>query len=185
MKNSKTEKNLLQAFAGESQARNRYTYYAEVAAQEGYIQISKIFLETADQESEHAKIFFNLLNGGEVELTCAFLAGTIGTTMENLEIAANGEQFEHSSLYPAFAKIAQEEGFSTAANAFRLISIAEAHHEKRYRQLLKNLKENQVFKKSNPVEWRCIKCGYIHHGLEAPHKCPACTSKQAYFETLE
>ncbi|MEM3396779.1 MAG: rubrerythrin family protein [Thermoplasmata archaeon] len=185
LKGTKTEKNLLAAFAGESQARNRYTYFASQAKKEGYEQISAIFLETADNEKEHAKRLFKFLEGGEVEICGAFPAGKIGTTAENLKAAAAGENYEHTRMYPEFAKIAEEEGFSEIAAVFRAIANAEKQHEKRYLGLLKNIEEGKVFKKDKPVKWKCRNCGYIHEGTEAPEICPACAHPRAYYELLE
>lgn len=184
LKGSETEKNLLKAFAGESQARNRYTYFASKAKKEGFVQISNIFTETADNEKEHAKRFFKFLEGGEVEITAAFPAGIIGTTAENLTEAADGEKFEHSELYPEFARIADEEGFTEIADAFRAISIAEKQHERRYRGFLANVNAGKVFKKESVVKWRCANCGYIHEGAEAPEECPACVHPKDHFELL-
>lgn len=184
LKGTKTEKNLLTAFAGESQARNRYTYFAGKAKQEGFIQISAIFEETANQEKEHAKRFFKFLEGGDVEIVAAFPAGVIGTTEENLAAAAGGEHHEWSSMYPDFAKVAKEEGFDVIAKVFEFIAVAEKQHEKRYNDLLKNVKEKKVFKKDKPVVWRCINCGYLHEGDEAAQSCPACAHPQSYFELL-
>jgi rubrerythrin len=184
VKGTQTEKNLLKSFAGESQARNRYTYFASVAKKEGYVQIANIFEETADNEKEHAKRMFKFLEGGMLEITASYPAGKIGTTPENLEEAANGEREEHTILYPGFAKTAQEEGFPEIAAMYRAVSVAEAQHEKRYRALLDNIKSNKVFKKDNVVKWRCNNCGYIHEGKEAPLNCPACNHPQAHFELL-
>ena len=184
LKGTQTEKNLLTAFAGESQARNRYTYAASQAKKDGFIQISKIFEETADQEKEHAKRLFKLLEGGEVEIQAAFPAGAIGTTAENLEAAAGGENFEWTQMYPEFAKVAREEGFDDIATAFEAIAVAEKQHEKRYLGLLGNIENGTVFKKDKPVVWRCQNCGYIHEGPEAPDECPACAHPQAHFELL-
>ncbi len=184
LKGTRTEKNLLTAFAGESQARNRYTYFAKQAKKEGYVQIAKIFEETAEQEKEHAKRLFKFLEGGEVEITAAFPAGVIGTTAENLKAAAEGENYEWDKMYPEFAKVAEEEGFDEIAAVFEAIAVAEKQHEKRYKGLLKNLEEGKVFKKDQEVVWRCINCGYLHVGAEAPQLCPACAHPQAYFELL-
>lgn len=184
LKGSKTEKNLLKAFAGESQARNRYTYFAKKAQQEGYIQISHIFEETANQEREHAKVYFKYLQGGDVEFTAVFPAGIIGTTAENLKAAAAGENFEWTDLYPSFAETAREEGFHDIAKSFDAICIAEKQHEKRYNDLLANLKESKVFKKEGKVKWRCLNCGFIHEGTEAPDKCDACRHSKSWFELL-
>lgn len=184
LKGTRTEKNLLAAFAGESQARNRYTYFASAARKEGFVQIADIFAETADQEKEHAKRFFKFLKGGMVEVTAMFPAGVIGTTAENLEAAAAGENEEWTSLYPEFAKIAREEGFEAVAKTFDAVSIAEKQHEKRYLDLLGNVKSGTVFKKAKKVVWRCRNCGYLHEGEEAPKSCPACAHPQAHFEVL-
>ncbi len=184
IKGSETEKNLLKAFAGESQARTRYTYYAGAARKEGYVQIADIFTETAEQEKEHAKRFFKFLEGGELEVTATFPAGMIGTTTENLEAAAGGENEEWTDMYPAFAAKAREEGFTAIASVIEKIAIAEKQHEKRYRDLLKNLNEGKVFKKDGKVIWRCRNCGYIHEAEEAPAMCPACAHPQAHFEVL-
>lgn len=184
LKGTKTEKNILTAFAGESQARNRYTYFASRAKKEGYVQISDIFTETADQEKEHAKRLFKFLEGGEVEINAAFPAGVIGDTIDNLQASAAGENYEHTTMYPEFAKIAEEEGFPEIAEVFRSIAVAEKQHEKRYLALAKNIEEGKVFKKGEPVVWRCKNCGYIHVGTEAPEKCPACAHPKAYFELL-
>ena len=184
LKGSQTEKNLLTAFAGESQARNRYTYFASKAKKEGYVQIANIFEETANQEKEHAKRFFKFLEGGEVEITGAFPAGVIATTLENLKAAAAGEHYEHTEMYPEFAKIAREEGFDTIALVFEKVSVAEKQHEKRYRDLAANIEAGTVFKKDKKVTWRCLNCGYLHEGDEAPETCPACAHPQAHFELL-
>jgi rubrerythrin len=183
-KGSKTEKNLLAAFAGESQARNRYTYFASVARDEGYQQIFNIFLETAENEKEHAKIFFKYLEGGDVTIEAAYPAGKIGTTVENLKAAADGEQFEWTKLYAGFAKTAEEEGFKEVAQSFTAISIAEKQHEKRYRHLLESVKNKTFFKKDKVIKWRCSNCGYIAECKEAPKICPACKHPQAYYEML-
>ncbi len=183
-KGSRTEKNLLAAFAGESQARNRYTYFASVAKNEGFEQISAIFIETADNEKEHAKIFFKHLQGGDVEITAMYPAGVIGKTSENLLAAAEGEKLEWGTLYPGFAKIAEEEGFPKVAESFTEIGEVEQFHEKRYRALLNNVKEGSVFKKKKVVKWHCRNCGYIHEGPEAPKICPACQHAQSYYELL-
>jgi rubrerythrin len=182
LKGSKTEKNLLKSFAGESQARNRYTFFASVARKEGYIQIQRIFEETAANEKEHAEVFFKYLNGGEVEITAAYPAGKIGTTEENLLAAAEGELLEWGTLYPNFAKVAKEEGFHEVAESFGEIYEVEEEHEKRYRKLLENVKNGTVFKRDEEVEWHCLNCGYIHHGKEAPEVCPACQHPQSYYE---
>ncbi len=184
LKGTQTEKNLLTAFAGESQARNRYTYFASQAKKEGYVQISDIFTETANQEKEHAKRFFKFLEGGEVEIAAAFPAGVIGTTLENLKAAAAGEHYEHTEMYPGFAKVAREEGFNDIAAVFEAISVAEKQHEKRYDDLAANIEAGKVFKKDNTVAWRCRNCGYLHEGEEAPELCPACAHPQAHFELL-
>ena len=185
LKGTKTEKNVLLSFAGESQARNRYSYFASQAKKDGYEQIAAIFLDTADNEKEHAKVFFKLLEGGEpLEITGAFPPGIIGDTKANLKEAADGEMFENTTLYPGFAGVAEGEGFSEIANTFRLISTVEKGHEKRYRMLLKNVEEGTVFKKNGKVFWRCRNCGYIHEGTEAPEECPACQHPRAYFELL-
>jgi rubrerythrin len=185
LKGSETEKNLLKSFAGESQARNRYTYFASVAKKEGFEQISGIFLETADNEKEHAKVFFNYLQGGKVEITAEYPAGKIGLTVQNLEAAADGEAEEWGVLYPEFEKIAREEGFEDIASSFKEIAEVEEQHEKRYRKLLKNVAEGKVFKKNDAVKWKCRNCGYVHEGKEAPLICPACKHPQAYYEVLE
>lgn len=184
LKGTQTEKNLLAAFAGESQARNRYTYFASQAKKEEYEQISAIFLDTAENEKEHAKVFFKHLQGGMTEITAMYPAGVIGKTSENLMEAANGEKMEWGTLYPNFAETAEKEGFKDVALSFRNIAKAEAQHEKRYRKLLENIEKKQVFKKDRPVKWRCRNCGYLHEGPEAPAKCPACQHPQSYFELL-
>lgn len=184
IKGTKTEKNLLASFAGESQARNRYTYFASAAKKEGYEQISAIFLETADNEKEHAKRFFKLLEGGELKIEASYPAGVIGTTAQNLEEAANGEKMEWTILYKEAADIADQEGFPEVATQFREIAEVEAEHEKRYRKLLANVKESKVFKKDKPVKWHCRNCGYVHEGPEAPKECPACAHPQAHYEVL-
>jgi rubrerythrin len=184
LKGTQTEKNLLTAFSGESQARNRYTYFASQAKKEGYVQISDIFSETANQEKEHAKRLFKFLQGGEVEITGAFPAGTIATTMENLKEAAAGENYEHTEMYPGFAKIAKEEGFGTIAVVFNAIAVAEKQHEKRYLDLAANIDAGRVFKREAPGVWRCRNCGYLHESSEAPAICPACDHPQAHFELL-
>lgn len=182
LKGSKTEKHLLAAFAGESQARNRYTYFAGAAKKAGYEQIAAIFLETAENEKEHAKVFFNLLAGGEVEITASFPAGVIGDIAANLKASADGEQMEWGTLYPDAEKDARAEGFAKIADIFKEVAEVEAEHEKRYRALLKNVTEGKVFKKDKAVRWRCRNCGYIHEGAEAPKACPACAHPQAYYE---
>jgi rubrerythrin len=184
IKGTRSEQNLLKAFAGESQARNRYTDFASVAKKEGFEQISGLFIETADNEKEHAKVFFKYLEGGEVEITASYPAGKIGTTAENLLAAAEGEQMEWSVLYPDFAKIAEEEGFADVAESFREIAEVEAHHEIRYRKLLENVNGYKVFKKDGNIFWKCRNCGYVYEGAEAPEICPACKHPQAYFEVF-
>lgn len=185
IKGTRTEQNLLKAFAGESQARTRYTFFASVAKKEGYEQIAGVFLETADQEKEHAKRFFKFLEGGMVEITASYPAGKIGTTMENLKEAAEGELEEWDILYPEFAQIAEEEGFKQIAVAFRMVAKVEVEHEKRYRALLENIETNTVFAKEEVIEWQCRNCGYVHEGKNAPQKCPACEHPQAYFEPMK
>lgn len=182
LKGTETEKNLLTAFAGESQARNRYTYFSSQAKKEGYVQISAIFAETADQEKEHAKRLFKWLEGGEVEISAAFPAGVIGTTLENLKEAAAGEKYEHTKMYPGFAKVADKEGFKDVAAMFRSIAVAEKRHDLRYRKLAANIIKNQVFKRAKKVRWVCRNCGYVHEGTVAPKLCPACLHPQAYYE---
>ena len=184
IKGTRTEKNLLHSFAGESQARNRYDFFAGQARKEGLVQISKIFEETALQEKEHAKRFFKYLEGGTVEITAGFPAGVIGNTLENLKAAASGEHEEWTEAYPEFARIAREEGFPEIAVLWEKVSVAEKQHEKRYNDLWKNLESGKVFKRDGVVIWRCLNCGYIHEGKEAPQLCPACLHPQAYFEIL-
>jgi rubrerythrin len=184
IKGTQTEKNLLKAFAGESQARNRYTFFASEARKAGLEQISAIFLETAENENEHAKVFFKYLEGGDAEITATYPAGRIGTTAENLLEAANGEKLEWGTLYPEFEKTARQEGFPDVASSFKEIAEVEMHHEQRYRALLENVKENKVFKKDGVVRWKCRNCGYIHEGKDAPKDCPACKHPQAYYELL-
>jgi rubrerythrin len=184
LKGSKTEKNLLTAFAGESQARNRYTYFASQAKKEGYVQMSAIFSETADQEKEHAKRLFKFLEGGEVEIAAAFPAGVIGTTLENLKAAAAGEKYEWTEMYPTFAEVAREEGFNEISSVFNSIAVAEKQHEKRYNDLAANIEAGRVFKRDEEVVWRCRNCGYLYMGQEAPKTCPACAHPQAHFELL-
>lgn len=184
LKGSQTEQNLLKAFAGESQARNRYTFFAGAAKKEGLVQIAQIFEETANQEKEHAKRFFKFLEGGDLEITATFPAGKIGTTLENLKAAAAGEEEEWSELYPHFAKVAREEGFKDVAAAFEMIAIAEKQHHKRYQDLALNLEQGKVFKRGDKVVWRCLNCGYLHEGEIAPKTCPACLHPQSYFEIL-
>ena len=182
LKKTQTEKNLLTAFAGESQARNRYTYFSSQARKEGFVQISAIFEETANQEKEHAKRLFKLLEGGEVEISAAFPAGVIGSTSENLKEAAAGENYETTEMYPNFAKVADEEGFSEIADVFRSIAVAEARHRDRYLTLEKNIAEGKVFKREKSVRWICRNCGYVHEGTDAPDVCPACAHPKANFE---
>jgi rubrerythrin len=184
LKGSKTETNILTAFAGESQARNRYSYAAKIAKKEGYVQIAAIFDRTAEQERAHAKTLFKLLEGGEVEIKASFPAGTLGTTMENLEAAAAGEEHEFQEMYPEFAAVAKEEGFPVIAVLFNAIAKAEKQHAKQYRAFIDNLKDEKVFKRDNTVIWYCTKCGFIHEGKEAPSNCPACAHPQSYFELL-
>ena len=184
LKGTKTEKNLLKAFAGESQARNRYTYFSSVAVKEGYIQIAQIFEETANQEKEHAKRFFNFLEGGELEISAAFPAGQTGTTLDNLKAAAMGEHYEQEVMYPEFAAIAHKEGFEHIAKVFEHISVAERQHERRYLALSHNIEKGDVFRRKLALKWRCLNCGYIHEGAEAPDVCPACNHPRAYFEIL-
>ena len=185
LKGTKTEQNLLKAFAGESQARNRYTYFASVAKKEGYEQISAIFLETADNEKEHAKRFFKFLEGGNVEITAMDPAGIIGTTLENLKAAAAGENEEHAILYPGFARVAEEEGFAEVATAFKMIGLVEVEHEQRYNKLAANISKGQVYKKSTKTRWKCRNCGYVHEAEGAPEMCPACLHNQKHFEVKE
>ena len=188
LKGSETEKNLLKSFAGESQARNRYTFFASQAKKEGYVQIAQIFELTANQEKEHAKRFWSYLEGGEVEITACYPAGfsegLVGTTAENLKHAAEGENCEWTDLYPHFAEVAKKEGFTEVAQTFTAISIAEKQHEKRYRDLLKNIEDGKVFKRDKAIVWNCINCGYIHESLEAPKSCPACKHPQSFYELL-
>ena len=182
IKNTQTEKNLLISFAGESQAKNRYTFFAKQAEKEGYRQIANIFMETALQEEQHAKVFFKFLEGGKAEVKWDFPAGIIGTTMQNLKEAAEGENEEYSMMYPQFAEIAKEEGFPQIAAKFKIIATVEKQHEARYLRLLENLKNNTVFEKPQPTKWMCLKCGYVHEGTKAPQICPSCDHPQAYFE---
>jgi len=182
IKGTKTEQNLLKAFAGESQARNRYTYFASVARKEGLEKIADVFAETAEQEKEHAKRFFKFLEGGMVEITASYPAGMTGTTKDNLAAAAAGEKEEWSELYPGFAQIAQEEGFPQVATAFKMIAKVEAEHEKRYRTLLARVAEDKVFERDEEIEWQCRNCGYVHKGKKALENCPACSHPKAYFE---
>ena len=185
IKGTRTERNILTAFAGESQARNRYTYYATKARTEGYVQMADIFEETANQEREHAKRFYKLLEGGAVEITATFPAGVFGApTATNLKAAAAGEHYEHTEMYPGFAAIAREEGFFQIADIFMAISVAEKQHEKRYLDLLANLENDRVFHRDASVVWRCRNCGYLHEGTDAPDKCPACDHAKAHFELL-
>jgi rubrerythrin len=184
LKGSRTEKNILTAFAGESQARNRYSYFSSQAKKDGLVQISQIFEETANQEKEHAKRLFKLLSGGSLEVQATFPAGVIGPTEENLKEAAAGENYEWTEMYPGFAKIAQEEGFNDIAQIFESISIAEKQHEKRYLGLLSNIHTGSVFKKNKKVVWRCLNCGYLHESEEAPDECPACAHPRDYYELL-
>jgi rubrerythrin len=184
IKGTKTEQNLLKSFAGESQARNRYTYFASVAKKEGFEQISAIFIETADNEKEHAKVFFKYLEGGDLEITAMYPAGRIGTTAENLAAAAAGELAEWGTIYPEFAAVADSEGFADIAESYRQIAEVEAHHEDRYNRLLANVKSGMVFKKSAPAKWICRNCGYVAEGAEAPAICPACKHPQSYYELL-
>lgn len=182
IRGTQTEQNLLTAFAGESQARNRYTYFAGKARKEGYVQIAAVFSETADQEKEHAKRFFKFLEGGDVQVACSFPAGVIGTTAENLSAAADGERHEHGEMYPGFARVAREEGFGAVARVFEAVSVAERHHEKRYRALAANILGGRVFKREEATVWCCRNCGYLHEGVEAPETCPACAHPRAHFE---
>lgn len=182
LKGSQTEKNILTAFCGESQARNRYTYFASQAKKEGFVQISAIFEETANQEQEHAKRLFKMLEGGEVTINATFPAGVIGTTAENLKEAAGGENYEHTTMYPDFAKAAREEGFAEIADIFMSIAVAERYHEERYLKLLDNIQNKQVFNREQSMVWRCRNCGYQHEGTSAPDTCPACNHSQAHFE---
>lgn len=184
LKGSKTEKNILTAFVGESQARNRYTYFASVAKKEGYEQISWVFTETADNEKEHAKRLFKFLQGGDVEVVASFPAGVIGNTFENLTVSAEGEKHEYKEMYPEFAKDAEEEGFGEISSVFKAIAVAELNHERRFSRILNNLKAGTVFKRMKPTKWRCRNCGYVHESDGAPDKCPACEHPQAYFEMM-
>ncbi|GAF04864.1 rubrerythrin [Saccharicrinis fermentans] len=182
LKGTKTEQNLLKAFAGESQARMRYTYFSKQAKKEGLEQISAIFMETAEQEKEHAKRFFKFLEGGMVEITATYPAGVIGTTLDNLKAAAEGENEEWTELYPEFAKVAEEEGFKEVAVAFKMIAKVEAYHEERYRTLYDNLESGKVFEREDKVIWKCRNCGFLHESKKAPQKCPACQHDRAYFQ---
>jgi rubrerythrin len=185
LKGTQTEKNILTAFAGESQARNRYTYFASQAKKDGYVQIQNIFLETAEQEKEHAKRLFKFLEGGDVEISAPFPAGVIGTTVENLKAAAAGENHEYTEMYPGFADMADKEGFPEVAAAMRAIAVAEKQHEKRYLELAENIEKGIVFKREKAVRWKCGNCGYIHEGPEAPEICPACAHPMAYFQLVD
>jgi rubrerythrin len=184
VKGTKTERNLLTAFAGESQARNRYTYFASAAGKEGYEQIAKIFIETAENEKEHAKVFFKYLEGSEAEITASYPAGVIGDTKGNLQAAAAGENAEWTTIYRDFAKIAKDEGFAEIADSFEQIAKVEKFHEARYRSLIANVSNGEVFKRKSPVKWHCVNCGYIFEGKEAPKECPACRHPQAFYELL-
>ncbi|MCK9240827.1 rubrerythrin [Desulfocurvus sp.] len=184
LKGSRTEKNILTAFAGESQARNRYDYFASIAKKEGFVQIERVFQETALQEKEHAKRLFKFLEGGEAEICAAFPAGRMGTTLENLYASAEGEHHEWEEMYPEFAHVADEEGFGPVAAAMRAIARAEAFHEERYRAFIENIEQNRVFTRPGKTAWRCLNCGYVHEGAQAPHECPACAHPQAFFELL-
>lgn len=184
LKGTQTEKNILTAFAGESQARNRYTYFASKAKKEGYEQIRATFLETADNEKEHAERLFKFLEGGEAEVQASYPAGIIGSTAENLKEAAGGENYEHTTMYPEFARIADEEGFPEIAEAMRAIAVAEKQHERRYLGFLDNIKNSRVFKRDKAVKWKCSNCGYIHEGAEPPEECPACAHPRSYYELL-
>ncbi len=184
LKGTETEKNLLKAFAGESQARNRYSYFAKAAQKEGYVQIADVFSKTAEQERAHAKRLFKYLEGGELEITAAFPAGVIGTTVENLKASAAGENYEHTTMYPEFSAIAKQEGFNDIAAVFMAIAVAETQHEKNYLELAANIESGRVFKRDAEKTWTCRKCGYVHKGTDAPGACPACAHPQAYFELL-
>lgn len=184
IRGTKTEKNLLAAFAGESQARNRYTYFASAARKEGFEQIANIFTETAENEKEHAKVFFKHLEGGDAEITASYPAGIAKNTKSNLELAAAGENLEWTTLYSDFAKVAKDEGFPEIARSFEQISKVEKYHESRYRKLINNIVNAEVFKKKTPIKWHCINCGYVSEGAEAPHQCPACKHPQSYYEVL-
>jgi rubrerythrin len=184
LKGSQTEKNILTAFAGESQARNRYNYFASKAKKDGFVQMQAIFEETANQEKEHAKRLFKFLKGGEVEISASFPAGVIGTTLENLKASAAGENHEYTVMYPDFAKVAREEGFEDIAQVFEAIAVAEKQHEKRFKDLAANIEAGRVFKREGKVVWRCRNCGYLHEGESAPEECPACAHAQAHFELL-
>jgi rubrerythrin len=184
IKGTRTEKNIVAAFAGESQARNRYTYFSKQARKEGFVQIADIFEETANHEKEHAKRLFKLLEGGEVEITGAFPAGVIGSTVENLKEALGGENYEWTTMYPGFARVAREEGLKHVALVFEAIAVAEKQHEKRYKDLAANIEAGRVFKREQPVTWRCRNCGFLYEGTEAPKTCPACAHPQAHFEIM-
>ncbi len=184
LKGTQTEKNLITAFAGESQARNRYTFFASKARKEGYQKIAYVFQETADQEKEHAETLFKLLEGGSVKVEASFPAGVIGSTAENLKSAADGENYEHTKMYPEFADVAEKEGFPEIAKVLRSIAVAEKGHEARFRALLKEIEDGTVFKKEKEVVWRCRKCGYLHIGTEPPDKCPSCNHPVGYFEVV-
>ncbi|MFA5160851.1 MAG: rubrerythrin family protein [Elusimicrobiales bacterium] len=184
LKGTQTEKNLITAFAGESQARNRYTYFASKAKKEGLVQIAGIFEETANQEKEHAKRFFSFLEGGEAQVTAAFPAGRVLSTAENLKAAADGEDYEWGHMYPSFASTARKEGFEAVAKVFEAVSVAEKQHAKRYAALLENLKNGRVFRRDKKVVWRCLNCGYLHEGTDAPESCPACAHPRDYYELL-
>ena len=184
LKGSQTEQNLLKSFAGESQARNRYTYFASKAKKDGFVQIADIFAETANQEKEHAERFFGFLGGGELEITAGFPAGVVGSTLDNLKAAAAGEHAEHTEIYPGFSQVAKEEGFDAIAMVWMMISVAEKQHEKRYVDLAGNIEADRVFKRDQVVVWRCRNCGYLAEGAEAPAMCPACAHPQAHFELL-
>ena len=181
-KGSQTEKNLLAAFAGESQARTRYTFFASVAKKEGYEQISAVFQETSDNEKEHAQLFFKHLQGGMAEITAAYPAGIIGSTAENLKASAEGEKLEWGTLYPNFAQVAEKEGFKDVAKTFHMVAKVENYHERRYRKLLANVEQGKVFKMDSPIKWKCRNCGYVFEGSEAPEKCPVCDHPRSYFE---
>jgi len=182
LKGSQTEKNLLAAFAGESQARTRNTFFASAAKKEGYEQISAIFQETSDNEKEHAQLFFNHLKGGMVEIKAAYPAGVTASTAENLKAAAEGEKFEWGTLYPGFADMAEKEGLKDVANTFRMVAKVESYHERRYRKLLTNVEQGHVFDKDGPIKWKCRNCGYVFEGSKAPEKCPVCAHPKSYFE---
>lgn len=182
VKGTQTEKNLLAAFAGESQARNRYTYFASQARKEGFEQISAIFLETADNEKEHAKVFFDYLSGGSAKITAEYPSGKVGSTAENLKAAAEGERLEWGKLYPGFAETAEKEGFKEIAFSFKEIGEVESYHERRYLKLLENVEKGYVFKRAKPMKWKCRNCGYVHEGAEAPKVCPACKHPQSFYE---